>query len=324
MADKKHIFIFNLKSFLTKNSLEVVEQNIAGYFASLGGGDYEIHHSRYPRSAIGIVRTILKALSDTTPVRVYAIGGDGILFDCLNGVMGFPNAELAHLPYGSSNDFIRSFGDNKAELFRSIKTQVEAPVIATDVIDCGSTYGINICCIGVEGESAVRVQGYKANLGDRYRKVLTFLYKFGTLVALCDKRRIRQSYRIDIDGECYDGNYSDIHIGNGPCHGNGICITPCSLPNDGVVEVILVTARSFIKNILNMVRFSEGKVTADDTSFFYRQAKSIVISSDFPLAINLDGEVIFDKEFTLHVIPGAVKFAAVNGLPYVKRLGDGE
>jgi diacylglycerol kinase family enzyme len=60
-------------------------------------------------------------------------------------------------------------------------------------------------------------------------------------------------------------------------------------------------------------------VTSDNADFIYRQAKSISISSDFPLAINLDGEVIFDKSFTIRVIPEAVKFAAVNSLPYLRR-----
>jgi diacylglycerol kinase family enzyme len=319
VTTKKHIFIINLKSFLTKKSLETMEQNITDYFAGAGGGDFEIHHSRYPRNAIGIVRTILKDLPADVPVRVYAIGGDGILFDCVNGVMGFPNAELANLPYGSSNDFIRSFGENKADLFRSVKLQVEAPVIPTDVIDCVNNYGINTCCIGVEGESAVKVWDYMEKMGHYYRRILTFLFRLGAVLALFDRRLINQRYQIDIDDECYDGNYSNIHIGNGPCLGDGMCVTPRSLPNDGVVDVVLARTRPFVKNLFNYLRFSQGKVTSDNEDFICRQAKSITISSDFPLAINLDGEVIFDKSFTVRVIPGAVKFAAVKGLPYLRR-----
>jgi diacylglycerol kinase family enzyme len=180
--------------------------------------------------------------------------------------------------------------------------------------------------MGMEAGSAVRVLGYIEKLGSHYRKILSFLYRLGGLAALFDRRLVRQYYRIEIDGERYDGNYCALHIGNGPYLGDGVCATPASLPNDGVVDVILAKTKPFVRTLFNIVRFTRGKATSDSGDFICRRAKNINISSDHPLAINLDGEVVFDTGFTVRVIPAAVKFAAVNGLPYScrspRRLGE--
>jgi hypothetical protein len=43
-------------------------------------------------------------------IRFYACGGDGTLYDVVNGAFGFKNVQVAVIPLGSGNDFIRLFG----------------------------------------------------------------------------------------------------------------------------------------------------------------------------------------------------------------------
>jgi hypothetical protein len=63
--------------------------------------------SHYPRDAMQLIQRQINTAEEGETVRVYAIGGDDILFDCLNGIMGLSNVELAIKNHGDTNDFIR-------------------------------------------------------------------------------------------------------------------------------------------------------------------------------------------------------------------------
>jgi diacylglycerol kinase family enzyme len=147
---KKHFFVINPKSFHNQKFLNAVISKFSIYFEETNNDDFSIHVSNFPRDAIGAIRSYTKQLNPNDTVRVYAVGGDGILFDCLNGIMGLPYAELATVPYGHTNDFVRAFGEGLQYLFRDIAVQATSRTILTDVLQCGNNYGLNLCTVGME------------------------------------------------------------------------------------------------------------------------------------------------------------------------------
>jgi len=124
-----HLFILNPISFWNMWKQTQVLNRIQSFFSTIDNNDYAIHISRFPRDAASFIPVFARALPKGTVLRVYAIGGDGILFDCLNGVMGIENAELASIPYGRTNDFIRGFGKNEDVFFKRLALQYNAPTI---------------------------------------------------------------------------------------------------------------------------------------------------------------------------------------------------
>jgi diacylglycerol kinase family enzyme len=50
-----------------------------------------------------------------------------------------------------------------------------------------------------------------------------------------------------------------------------------------------------------------------------KRVQTVSIRSESPLLVNLDGEVFFDSELTIKIIPKAVKIVAVNNLAYRRR-----
>ncbi|MDR0624169.1 MAG: acylglycerol kinase family protein, partial [Treponema sp.] len=106
-----HLFILNPKSFRRAREMDSLISSIDSYFKSVNQDNYKLYISRFPRDAIGAIRMFMAGIPEDSRVRVYAAGGDGILFDCLNGVVGFENAELAIMPFGITNNFVRSFGE---------------------------------------------------------------------------------------------------------------------------------------------------------------------------------------------------------------------
>ena len=74
--------------------------------------DYEIHRTSGPGEATIYARGRMAA-NEGENIRFYSCGGDGTAAEILNGIYGDPAAELAIVPIGSGNDYIRNFGEKK-------------------------------------------------------------------------------------------------------------------------------------------------------------------------------------------------------------------
>jgi len=102
----RHFFVINPHSFKAyeKDMIQVLTE-IESSFSGKDSDEFNTHISRYPRDAIAVVHRFIASCPGDETVRIYAVGGDGILFECLNGMVDFPNAELTSVPYGNANDF---------------------------------------------------------------------------------------------------------------------------------------------------------------------------------------------------------------------------
>ena len=74
------------------------------------------------------------------------------LSEALHGVVGRTNVELACIPCGTGNDFIRLF--DRPERFRSITAQAEGLAVLLDVMRVGDSYAINECNAGLDARIA--------------------------------------------------------------------------------------------------------------------------------------------------------------------------
>jgi len=313
----KHLVVVNPKSFMKESAMFSVVRDITAYFKSINDAEYLIYTSRYPRDAIEVVNEYICGTKDT--VRVYSVGGDGILYDCLNGLVGVSNAELAVIPYGTSNDFVRAFGEGKQEIFRDIAKQASAPSIPTDVIKIGGRYALNFCCVGFEAAVVIKYYDICKNYPLFLQMFGKHLYMAGIPLALFDKNITRQKYEVLIDGEKYDGVYLGINIANGPCYGGNKTPFPMAHPADGQMEVMLhnckITPYFFV--ILN--NFIKGKYYKHPKVLQHMHAKEVIIRSNAPIYVNVDGEAYYDSKIEAKIIPAAVNIAAPDGLPYIRR-----
>jgi diacylglycerol kinase family enzyme len=306
--------------------MEAVIADIRRYFQSRMIDDPVIHISRFPRDAIAVIRSYFTELNSSETVRVYAVGGDGILFDCLNGVVGLPNAELAIVPYGRTNDVVRAFGENKNDLFRDISLQVTSPTIPTDIIYCGSVYALNFCTVGVESDAIMKALEFNKVLESRkgiFRwlndALYHILYYVGGIQAAFNKPVISQHYTLTIDGEQLAGQYCSINIANGPCYGGDKNAVITAVPDDGLLDALFFKSTKSLKILNEMVPYTMGRYANYLGDFIWKRVRKVAIHSDAPLYIDLDGEVFFDTNITVEVMPAAVKIVAVKGLKYERR-----
>ncbi|MDR2587629.1 MAG: hypothetical protein LBC23_05155 [Coriobacteriales bacterium] len=285
--------------------------------------EFLIHVSRYPRDAIC---TILRyhARLNGEQLRVYAVGGDGIMFDCLNGLMGLPNTELAIVPRGTGNDFCRSFGAKNYARFQDIRQQIDAPSIPADVIRCNGHYALNFCALGAEASALFSTLPLTKRFHDLRRKFThlnQLFYCAGGVRATLNDALLHQQYEITADGHKMSGEFVLLNIANARYYSVGSMVIAGAMPNDGVLDML--TLRSIRRSYLyrNLRRYLTGNYRKSrpfnvDEKFCYQRVQHIEISSPSPVTINLDGEAFFDSGATIDVLPNAVNVVNVGGVPY--------
>jgi diacylglycerol kinase family enzyme len=311
----KHLFVINPYSFRQSDDLNRVIQECEGCFAGGSGMNYKIYMSRYPRDAVAAVHRYLMAVPSDETVRVYAIGGDGTLFDCLNGMVHFPNAELTNIPYGGTNDFIRAFGDGALAAFRNVKALTVAPSQPVDIIHCGQNYALIEVNIGWVAQAVIYANAlFRNNYRKWTRRFIGATYSLAAVVAMLkDDEVLKQHYTMILDGEAASGRYCNIHVANIAFDGNVYIPMPYAMPNDGILDVTMFSA---MKNKFNLVRIIGDRNKGHfekQKSFHYKKIHSMELKSNIPLRVQMDGESFYSHEVKLKIVPNGIKFVAPDG-----------
>lgn len=293
------------------------------YFAE-HGGNYSIFRSLYPRNAIYIIQNYVKAVPEDVQVRVYAVGGDGILYDCINGVAGLRNCEIAAMPFGNTNDFVLAFGNGHDDLFRSVKKQVEAETVPTDVIKLDGQYAINFIAAGIEAECVFYLENLRRWLEGNLRLpsfIYPLMFMLGALVALFRRDVRDQYYQVELDdGRIVSGRGLGLNIGNGPVHGGNKASQLIAMPNDGELNLIFLKNNGIIGGLIRADGYTRGAAYKGSPHYITTKLRTAHIWSNRHLIINMDGESYIAREAFVEILPNFVNVVAPDGLTYCKRM----
>jgi diacylglycerol kinase family enzyme len=250
-------------------------------------------------------------------VRIYAVGGDGILFDCLNGMVHCKKAELTNIPYGNDNDFIRVFGENVKEQFRDIRNLIHSPSHEIDILHCGTNYALIETFIGVAAHALLLAKAMFTKIPEKLpRNNVDKAYLISMIRALFNKKVMQQTYHIKMDGEDFSGKYAHIHIANCACNGATFVPSPYVKPNNGFMDVLLTNTTKKLDIIRAMPDHNKGHFEKQDI-FIYKRCNTLEINSPNVMRVAYDGEAFHAKELKISVIPKAIKFFAPEGLEIV-------
>ena len=149
----RHVFILNPVAGKTKSAL-ALRGRIDAYFARHSELEYSIRLTDGVGSA---TRIATEECEKDDAVRLYACGGDGTLQETANGIpLGRSDVELAVIPCGSGNDYVRTYG--KAEEFLDLENLIGGEAIAVDAVDCGGLISLNIASIGLDASVGKQMQ----------------------------------------------------------------------------------------------------------------------------------------------------------------------
>lgn len=264
---------------------------------------WEIYVTKAPMDACHKVRA---ASEGREPLRVYACGGDGTLNECVNGAVNRPHVSVTHYPTGTGNDFIKVFGPEGAPLFRSLPELIGGRAHPIDLIEVQTPsevrYGVNICSVGIDARIGTDVHKYSAIpvIGGAAGYVVSLAVNF--------IRGINQHLAIRADDFSKEGLFALACACNGSYYGGGFNPVPDALPDDGVLEFLVVSAVTRLKFLSFVGEYAKGRFREISEIIRHIRGNHMIISGAEEFVINVDGEMMRAKDVTFRMLPGGVSF----------------
>ncbi|WP_294349013.1 diacylglycerol kinase family protein [uncultured Clostridium sp.] len=286
----KYLFIINPSAGKGKplNYIEKIKKLFAGE-------EYYIELTKRKGHATEIVREY----SVKEKYIIYAIGGDGTINEVVNGIIGTTSL-LVIIPAGSGNDFIRSIYPNyKNREF--LKKYNEEEINYVDVVKINNTHFINIASVGLDAEvvyNATRLKKSKYIKGD-------LSYILSLIKTTFKRKTINIIVKID-KKEVWNGEILLICMANGKYYGGGVKIMPVAKINDEKIDVCIIKNISIfeiIKIVPSLIKSTHLKEKAITT---YKGCEISIKSTEL-LRVNIDGEIVEEKELNAKIIPKAIK-----------------
>ncbi len=271
----KHIFIVNKISGKGQNMklIGTLEDIVLAL-----GLDHEIRLTQYPKHA----KAIASEYAGYDDVCLYSMGGDGTLFEVLNGMD--LRQTLAIIPTGSGNDFYRQFLNKESY---DIKDVIAKTIIAeTKNIDYAffnNERFINTLSIGIDAK-------VNEDASKMIRK--TFIAKGPAYIgAIMKNVVVPKSTRanITIDDVKYTGDFYILAIMNGQYYGNGKHSAPQANIADGFLDVTIANRCPATVLYPRLIKYLGGK-HLNDPYFKILKAKKIKIESKEEFIYQADGE----------------------------------
>jgi diacylglycerol kinase (ATP) len=240
------------------------------------------------------------ALEGYSPV--VAAGGDGTIGEVVNGLVQAAGDQvagpLAIIPLGSANDFIQTLG-TPADLRGACELLRKAQVRTIDVGRVNERYFINDVGVGFEPQVTLESRKIKRLRGQ-------LIYLVAVLRAV--RHPIQAHMTIEWDGgQRVSKPILMVSVANGRCTG-GFWLTPYAELDDGELDFIFADALSRLQ-ILRFLPEVMRRTHLDKDPVTHGRTKHIVITSDDPLPVVADGEIMTTEAHRLEieVLPGRLQ-----------------
>lgn len=299
----KHVFIVNPKSGKADASQFFVPALIERV-APLKL-DYAVEITAYPGHATEIAKQYAMARE---PVRFYACGGDGTLNEVLTGAFRYPEAEVACVPLGSGNDFLKNFGT--AEDFLDLEDNISGWAVPVDLMQVGEDQiSAAICSVGLDAAVAYNIP--------KYRRIPfcggKMAYNISIVENICKPMGNRMT--VSVDGRAFTGNFLLAAVANGTTYGGGFRAAPRARMDDGLLDVLLVNKVSRLKVAGVIAKYQAGRHFSGDEIIpelrqiiTFVRGREVLIVPEKEIVTNIDGECDLRPQVSIRVLPAAARF----------------
>lgn len=257
-------------------------------------------------TAPGSLRSVLAQRELAEVDAVVVAGGDGTLFEALNGLMAHrPEARppLGVVPLGTGNAFARDLGLQPGDWQASLALIFRGACRPIDVgqVDCadGRLFFLNIAGIGFVVAGAVTASRLKAVGKSAY-----------TLAALWQALKLQSSrLRIEIDGQLIEQDNLFAEISNSRFTGTSFLMAPAARLDDGLLDVTLVRKLSRLRLLsLFPTIYSGSHVNYPEVTVM--QGRHIHIYEPVASPMLIDGEFIGVTPAEIRCLPAALRVFA--------------
>ena len=254
---------------------------------------YTAFFTKYQRQATTYVRELT---SDGSSRVLVVLGGDGTLNEVINGICFPERVTLGYIPTGSSNDFARSFGIPNDPL-RALEI----------ILNPGQTVHMDVGTMSYEGK--YRRFAVSAGIGfdaaicheavvSKWKRILNRIHlgKFTYAVIALHRLLLTSTcpFHIVLDDEKEvsfpKGWFAAVM--NHPCEGGGFYFCPDARPDDGQLDVLVVSGLKASALLLTLPFALFGKHTKFHGVHLFR-CKKVSIHTASALPVHTDGEPVF-------------------------------
>ena len=309
MCCMKHLFIINPAAGKEESTRHLEE-----ILSSLSFP----HEIVYTREAGDAQRITQQAAAEGVPIRIYACGGDGTLNEVVNGAAGHDHVAITNIPKGTGNDFLKIFGTDYRTHFYQLEELAKGPQTAFDLIDCNGKLGIDMVCCGVDARIGHDVHKYKR---------LRFVSGMGAyILSLLEHvlfRGINRPMSVQMGDIFWDGDTTILCICNGRYYGGGFNPVPEAMPDDGVLDALLIPGISLLTLARYIGRYSTGRYQEVPKYIWSYHGDSVRFSSEEECLVVVDGEAMWGKEFRVRLSEKKVNFFYPPSASYGLGAGNG-
>lgn len=256
-----------------------------------------------PTRRAGDARIFAREAARSGAERVVAAGGDGTVNEVVNGLMDASRpVTLGVLPLGTANDFARSLALPE-ELERAVDVLVTGRTRRIDVVETRGSrprHLVNVAAGGFGGRVQERVDsGRKRILGP-----LEYVRSAAEELPELEPYDLRMT----ADGETVEASVYSVVVANGSRSGGNVAVAPEARMDDGLLDVVLISALDPPELLLLLPKILLGK-HLDDEGVLYRQAAVVSFHARPPMPFSGDGEPLGEEPLEFRVRPAALEVA---------------
>lgn len=279
----KHIFIVNPVS--GKGDGQKAARRIEAEIARRQL-DAELHLTRYA----GHARELAARLSADPDQVVYAAGGDGTIWEVLNGLP--ERGRLAILPCGTGNDYYRMIDPRNLSFEERLRQTLDGRWVTVDFGQCDRGRFHNCTTMGLDA----RVNALAVQLYQKYPLPRFSVYGIAALICALKP----QIFEIELTTEHQTLRQKALlaAVMNGKSYGNGFYSAPQADLQDGLFDVCLIEPVSLLQILTLMPKYKKGLHTQLRQCRMIR-ASHVHIRLDRPTEMQSDGENFTADQLTL-------------------------
>jgi diacylglycerol kinase (ATP) len=231
--------------------------------------------------------------------RIVACGGDGTVHWVLRG-LDRERAVLGVLGLGSGNDLSRVLKMPQS-VAESCRMLLEGDVVPFDVATANGVPWLGVGALGFDSEVARYANDHVRHL----RGSLAYLYAIFRVIGKFTPHEIR----IEIDGESRTEHVMLLAVGNTHRYGGGIAIVPTAQPDDGMLDLCIVSRCSRWQLLRTLPKAYRGRHVESPFVRIERVERLAVTASE-TLELFADGEPVTTTPVELAIAPQKLRIVS--------------
>lgn len=302
----KYLFIVNPVAGGSDRT-EEIRSKAEKAFLARPDDEFEIYVTKCKGDETG---EVLRRAETGEMLRIISCGGDGTFNGCCNGAAFHSNISVAPYPSGTGNDFCRMFGEEK-DLFLNMDAILDGTEHPIDLIDVNGKYCDCIASVGIDARVGTNVHNYTH---------LPLCHGTGAYVVSLIRELCRGLYthaKISCGTYSYEGPIMLCSICNGRHYGGGFNPSPTAMPDDGILDIIVVKRMNLFQIAAYIGKYASGRASEMPEKIVdCLHSDSITIDTASETVINCDGESLQTKHAVMKVCSGCMNLLVPKGITF--------